>query len=71
MSVTSVTNVTTMKNNKLYMLQTDTNCYKLLQNTPFSGFVTGLLQLMLYVLQLKHYKSACNNVTTVTRDIYL
>lgn len=71
MVVTSVTSVTKMKYNNLDMLQGVTSCNKLLQNATFWGFVTGLLQLMLYMLQLKYYKSACNNVTVVTGEIHL
>lgn len=60
MVVTSVTNVTTMKNNKLSMLQGVTKCNSLLQNASFSMLVTQLLQLMCSLLQSNTYKSACN-----------
>ena len=60
MAVTSVTNVTTMKNNKLSMLQSVTKCNSLLQNASFSRLVTQLLQLMCSLLQPNTYKSACN-----------
>ena len=45
-AVTSVTNVTTMKYNELYMLQAVTKCYKMLQTPFFSGFVTDVSQLI-------------------------
>ena len=67
MSVTSVTNVTTMKNNKLYMLQGVTKCNRMLQTTLFRGFVTEPLPLLHGLLHLICYQSArnaCNNCNT-------
>lgn len=67
-AVTSVTSVTTMKNNKLSMLQGVTKCNRLLQITLNRGFVTQLLQDFDYLLHLNSYHSACNGCNSCNTE---
>lgn len=66
--VTSVTSVTTMKNNKLYVTNGVTKCNKMLQITLIRGFVTQLLQDFGYLLHLNAYYSACNGCNTCNTE---
>lgn len=68
MAVTSVTNVTTMKNNKLSMLQGVTKCNRLLQITLNLGFVTRLLQDFDNLLHLNSYHSECNGCNSCNTE---